>query len=109
MTRFITNRIKVFHKYVRNVKVVSYDNLGEKVYSAQKVQRVLGIFFSEPVEGDRALVSWKEATWTGSKVDGTDVALYVRTAATESSLETNQGSISLYRFRKEYAQNPLNL
>ncbi len=75
---------------IDGVTSVTFNYLGEKVYSAKKIDRILGIFMSQPIWGEETLVSWKEASWIAQRFEGMDIFVYIRTATTEAGLLTSQ-------------------
>lgn len=88
MTLFNINKIKHYYKYLPNIKTASFDYMGEKVYSATKVQRMYGYFVSKPVQADTGLATWEHLSWNGSKPAGTDIWFYLKSASTQEELDT---------------------
>ena len=88
MSTITINGVKVYSAVIPNMRSVSFDYLGHKVYSAEKIQRMFGVFVSQPVMGEIRLVSWKEVEWSAQKYEGTDVFVYIKSATTLVGLET---------------------
>jgi len=80
MTTININGVKTYSKDILNIRSVSFDYLGHKVYSAEKIQRMFGVFVSQPVEGESGLVSWKELSWSAQTFTGTDVFVYIKSS-----------------------------
>ena len=87
MTKFVTNGVLTFYKNIPKVQSVRYDNVGEKVYSALKIQKVYAVFVSNVVDADEDLISWKDLSWVGQKIVNTDISVYVRSATSQASLQ----------------------
>ena len=86
MSKITINGFKVYSKNIPNIQSVSFDYLGHKVYSAEKLQRMFGVFVSQPVIGEGGLVGWKEAILSLQKPAGTDVFLYIKSAYSADAL-----------------------
>ena len=83
----IINKTKTVSADINGINNISFDYLGEKVYSVEKIQKLIGVFISQTVVGENQLVSWKEVSWVAEKLEGTDIALYIKIATTESGLD----------------------
>jgi hypothetical protein len=88
MAKITINKARVIHRNIPNIETVEFDYLGRKVYSAEKVERLFGVFVSQPIMGDSSLVSWKELSMVAQKPEGTDVFVYLKASATEDGLTT---------------------
>ena len=71
-----------------NIKSVNFHYLGDKVYSAKQVDRLVGTFVSQPIQGDSSLVTWKELTYSAQKFENTDIYIYVRSSSSIAGLES---------------------
>jgi len=89
MSTITINGIKVYSQNIPNIRSVSFDYLGHKVYSAEKIQRMFGVFVSQPVQGESGIVSWKEVSWSAQKFVGTDVFVYLKSSSTLSGLQSS--------------------
>lgn len=87
MTYVITNKLKTSIVGIPGIKSISFDFLDHKVYSAQKIQSMCGYFVSQPIDSGVNLISWKEMIWDAIKLNGTDIAIYLKTSSSESNLE----------------------
>jgi len=87
MTKITINNTNVFYRSIPEIKSVEFDHLGHKVYSAQKIERIYGVFASLPIDGSSSLVSWGNLIWYGTKPAGTDIWVYVKSASTLDGLE----------------------
>jgi len=87
MTRFNINRKKTFTRDVDGIREVSFDFLGEKVYSATRIEKICGTLISQPITAPTSFIKWKEADITLQKIDNTDVSLFLKSANSESELE----------------------
>ena len=88
MARITINKARVIHRAIPSIETVDFDYLGKKVYSAEKVERLFGVFVSQPIMGDSSLVSWKELSTVAQKPEGTDIFIYLKSASTEEGLDT---------------------
>ena len=89
MTNISINNQSSFEDDISSIRSVSFNYVGEKVYSAQMVEKICGIFISSPVIGDDEFIRWDEMTIDVEKVDDTDVYLYVRSAGSEDGLDSS--------------------
>jgi len=87
MTRIIVNRYEVANRTVPDIKSIRFDYLGERIYSAERVEKMVGVFISQPVVGPSGLVSWNELSWSAQKVQGTDVWVYIKTSNSIDTLD----------------------
>ncbi len=78
MSKININNVKSYNKNIPNIKTVNFNYLGDKVYSAQKIQKIIGVFLSNVIECDSGLVTWKEMICDYEKNNGTDIFLYVK-------------------------------
>ena len=88
MTDITINKLVTITKDLTNIKSMSFDYLGHKVYGAEKIQKIFGVFVSDVVVGSSNLVSWNTLEWEANKELGTDVEVYLKSASTEASLNT---------------------
>lgn len=65
---------------------VFYAPLSETAYSADRVQRVVAVFESQPIDATAALLSWKSLEWTSDRPEGTRIYLYMRSSSSTSVL-----------------------
>jgi len=87
MTDIIVNKTKVKLDGLSGIKTVSFDFLNHKVYSAQKIEAMCGFFVSSVIDAGSSLINWKEMLWDAVKPIGTDVAIYVKSAISNQSLD----------------------
>lgn len=81
MSIITINKTKIYNKDIPNIKSISFNYLGHKVYSAQKIQKMIGVFISNPVESDSGIVTWKEMICNYEKNNETDVFIYIRSSS----------------------------
>lgn len=90
MTQININGIRTYSADITNIRSVSFYTKNHKVYSAEKVQYMYGIFVSQSVIADTGFISWKEVSWVADKYEGTDVNVYVRVANSSGALSSSQ-------------------
>ena len=88
MTAININGVTVSYDNIPDISSVSFNYLGNKVYSAQKIERIFGVFVSQPIQGESGLVSWQEVSWVSSKPVNTDVFVYIKSASTLTGLDS---------------------
>lgn len=81
MSKIITNVTNIFGVSIPAIKRVRYDYMRNKVYSADKVQKMYGVFVSNLIDGDASLVTWDEMSFLLEKHQGMDVKVYLRANA----------------------------
>jgi hypothetical protein len=69
---------------------VFYYPKGEPVYSADRIQRIVGVFDSRPVDASSDLLSWNNLSWESTDPEGTRLYVYVRSGGTEAALEESE-------------------
>ena len=87
MSKITINKTSSYNKNIPNIRSISFDYMGGKVYSAEKIQRMYGVFVSQPIEGESSIVNWKEVIFTAQKYDGTDIYIYIKSSNTLTRLE----------------------
>ena len=90
MTQIIINKAKVFQNQISGIKSVSFDFLNENVFSANKVQKLVGVFLSDVVTTDASFIRWNELSLAAQKVEGTDVRIYVKSSTSSGGLLSAQ-------------------
>ena len=81
-----------YSQTVTGVSEVTYDNLGEKVYAAKKIEKLVGVWVSQPVWGRSDLLTWQELTIEWQKILNTDIYIYVKSGSTISNLSNSDWS-----------------
>jgi hypothetical protein len=89
-----------------------YLQTDEVVFSARRLDSLLGIFFSRPIDGGADLIRWTELLWSATIPQDSFVWVFVRSAPTLADLETkdwsgpflNQGSNDIHSFQDRYLQ-----
>ena len=88
MSIITINGVKVYSANIDNISSISFDYLNNKVYSAEKIQKMIGVFVSSPIEGTDDVVRWAEVSWVAQKYDKTDVYVYIKSSTTISGLDS---------------------
>ena len=72
---------------IPNISSVTFDYLGEKVYSADRYERIYGIFVSDPIIASSNLLKWNQISWDATKDSNSEIFLFVKSGVSESALE----------------------
>jgi len=88
MTQITINKVRVINRDVSGIELITFDYLGKKIYSAEKTEKLVGIFVSQPVMGEEGLVGWKELSVVSQKPVGTDIYIYLKSSSSESGLDS---------------------
>lgn len=88
MTTIKINNSLIYTQDIEGINEVSFNYLGQKVYSAQYVDRLYGIFLSNPIAANSNFLKWNKFSWSGSKPSGTEIYIYIKSAGSASSLDT---------------------
>ena len=75
----VNNNI-VSNTTLNGIDSVSYTYLGEKVYAAQKLERIYGIFLSNTVQASDSFLKWKEVTIVGTQDSSSQIYFLLRTS-----------------------------
>lgn len=85
MTHITINNLTTINDNIPGLSSISFNYIGEKIYSATKIDKITGVFISDPITTIDTFLRWDSITWTGTSTD-MNIALYARNAASESSL-----------------------
>lgn len=66
-----------------------YHSFGEKVYSAQNIDRIYGVFTSNIIIASDEFLNWHNLTWVGQNNVNTRVFFFVRSSATQDGLSAS--------------------
>ena len=69
---------------------INFNYLGEKVYSATRVDRAYGIFISNILFANEYFVRWSNISWIGEKDSCSKVNLFIRTSNSEMGIYETQ-------------------
>jgi len=73
-----------------NLEDVSYGvflyELPKPAYSAERVQRTVSVFLSQPIDASSDLLGWKAVSWTATKPTGADICVFVKSDSTQDAL-----------------------
>jgi len=89
MTKITINKANIVYKNIPDIKNISFDVFNSKVYSAIKVEKMVGVFVSQPITGDSSWIAWKNLVYDVSKPYGVDVYVYLKSSETLSGLNNN--------------------
>ena len=64
-----------------------YSSAEVPVFSADRIQRAVGVFVSQAIDGTSDLLTWKSLSWSASLPTSTRLYFYVRSAGSTASLE----------------------
>jgi len=85
MTTININHKSIITADISGVDSIFYKYLGDKVYSAEKVEKMCGVFLSDIVYVDQySFAAWNQITWSGSG----SVSIFVRTSSTATGVST---------------------
>lgn len=87
MTTININGVATSQDNIPDIVSVSFSHFGNKTYAAQKIEKMFGVFVSQPIEGDEGLISWSEVSWVAQKYADTDVYVYIKSSSTLTELE----------------------
>jgi hypothetical protein len=57
-------------------------------FSAERVQRTVSVFLSQPIDATFDILGWNTLSWTATKPTGTDILVFVKSASTQSALDS---------------------
>lgn len=87
MTKININNISEYYADIPKIKSINFNFLGNKIYSATKVQQIYGTFVSNVVEASEYFLKWNEITWDDNKDSESNIWMYVKTASTQEELQ----------------------
>lgn len=60
--------------------LVDYNYLQDKIYSAENIDRIVGVFLSDILYPSSSFIRWHQVTWTGTSTNK-NIGFYVRSAS----------------------------
>ena len=88
-TKITINQSIVVTDEITNISNVSFDYLDEKIYSADRYERIYGVFVSDPIIANSNLLKWNQISWDATKDDQSEVFLFVKYGDSEANLNSS--------------------
>jgi len=91
-TQIVVNHDNTIIADIDNISNINFDYLNGKVYSADKYDRIYGIFVSNPIIADINILKWNQISWDSTKDQYSEIFILVRSASSENDLENAEWS-----------------
>ena len=94
--------------FVNENRIIELDKFGNvlwnlggdnRFYSADKIEREKGVYFSEVFDGTNDLVKWESISWSATEFFNTQVLVYVRTSTSSNDILTANWTGPYYTYQ----------
>jgi len=96
--------IETLREFTNHNRILELDEFGDVIfdyegdsnfYSANRIVKEIGIFYTEVFNATNNHVSWDKITWETSTPENTDIKFHIRTGVSRDSLLNSEFSLSL--------------
>lgn len=85
-TRIIINNNKVIETQITGIASISYNYLGDKIYSASQYEKIYGVFVSSEIDAGINFLKWNQISWDSITDEFSKLYLFVKSSDTKGGL-----------------------
>jgi hypothetical protein len=87
-----------------SISDITFDYLGDKIYSAEKYERIYGIFVSNPIIANSNIIRWNQMSWDATKDNDSEIFFFIKSGFSQNELDASKWSNLLINSPSDISQ-----